>query len=369
MKSNHLIYTVILLLTLFISCQKKISFDSDLISSKMVVNGFIEPDSVINILVATSKPIPGVVSDFIWLENATAVLFEDGVEIETLETYDLVYNETENNDYWYGDTAEKRPKKGYRSKLKVSAEKTYRLEVSHPDYDDVYCETIIPKPIEILSIDTTTVYTNEQNWEQEQLNVKLKFKDPENEDNYYRLVAFVTKGEVSIEYYDKEVMDTIVYISETYLRIDDPIINPEQEEANDILFSAPSNVYSVFTDELINGKEYTVNFDLSLKDNYYYGNEMETEFDPISMGQFYELKIVLQAISRESYLYIKSSYEHKYYDGELFVEPVQVFSNIENGIGIFAGQSSTIKIYSEGQYPIDGVDYREGYNQGYYDYY
>lgn len=364
MKTTKLFYTAIILLLISSSCQKKISFDAELISSRLVVNGLIEPDSVVDILIATSKPIPGVVTDFNWITDAEVVLYEDGVKKETLETYDIVYDDTNNLNNWYSDTAEKRPEKGYRSKLKVKAGKTYKLEVTHKDYDAVQCETYVPKVIPIESLDTSTYTSIEHGYEQKIMHLKLTFKDPADEDNYYRLIAYYTHGEPAIERYSENEADTIIYVSEDYLRINDPIINPEQEDANDILFSNPPNIYQVFTDELIQGKEYTINSDLSLFNVYY--PELIGQID--SLGGFYRLKIILQSLSREAYLYLKTSYEHQYYNGELFVEPVQVFSNVEGGIGIFGAQASSILKFNKGEYPIDGLEYREGYNNYYYYY-
>ncbi|MFA9388496.1 MAG: DUF4249 domain-containing protein [Prolixibacteraceae bacterium] len=365
MKTIKIIYTALIFALVLNACSKKISFDADLISSKLVINGIIEPDSLVDLVIATSKPIPGTISDFIWLPNATVVLYEDGNKVETLETYDLVYAENDDQEYNYNYnySEEKRPAKAYRSKLRTKAGSTYRLEITHPDYESVSCETTIPEPVEIISIDTSSFKENQHGYERNVLKVELKFKDPENEPNYYRMIAHVLRGEptVNYNYETREYTDTVVNVTETYANINDPIINPENEDANDILFNSPSNRYNVFTDELIDGKEYTITFKLE-----YYVNRFDLDSITENMGAFYNIDFILQAISRETYLYYKSSYEHKYYDGELFVEPVQVFSNVENGIGIFGATSGTSFSYKDGEYPIDGVIYQQG---NYYNYY
>lgn len=359
MKTNTTLYIILSLWLILGGCQKKIDFNADLISSKLVINGIIEPDSIIDILIATSKPIPGVVSDYIWINDATVVLYEDGEKIETLYTYDIPYADNEeSNDYQSRYEADKRPEKRYRSKLKTKAGSTYKLEITHPDYEDVSCETSIPKPIQIISYDTITTTSEKYGYEQQNLDVKIKFQDPANEANYYRMIAYIKKGTLGIEY--NENNDTVVYISESYSNIDDPIVNPENEDANDLLFDSPWNQYGVFTDELIDGKEYTINISLRTSESNYRNETIE------GPGEFYSIKFILQTISREAYLYIKSSDEHRYYDGQLFVEPVQVFSNVKNGIGILGGVSSSSFTIDEGFYPIEGIEYREGSNNYYY---
>lgn len=357
MKTIKFIFSAMIILLMANSCQKKISFDAELISSRLVVNGMIEPDNIVDLLVAASKPIPGVVSDFNWIIDANVVLYENGEKIETLDTYDITYDETKVQSYWYGNSAEKRPAKGYRSKHKVVAGNSYKIVVSHPEYDEVTCETVVPEPVPIESIDTSTFVSNKFGYEQNMLNLKITFNDPLEEDNYYRIIAVNTIGQPSVEYHSDKEQDTVVYVTENNMIINDPIINPEQEDANDILFSGPSNVYQVFTDELIQGKTYTINFDVNLYNNW--NSELENVDD---LGAFYQFKLIFQSLSREAYLYIKSSYEHKYYDGELFVEPVQVFSNVEGGIGILGAQASTVFEIKHGEYPKDNIEYREGYN-------
>lgn len=357
---NHNLYIFAAILIIGTACQEEIKFKSNQISSKMVVNSFIEPDSLIKVLIAGSKPIPGVISNFNWIDNATVKLFVDGEEKETLTTYTTNTNSNRDYSFNYNDT-ESNTTIGYCSSLKAEVGKTYKLEITHPDYDNSTCETYIPQAIEIISVDTATIdYRNNWDYDRQQLKVALKFKDPANEVNYYRLIAHLTQGIYIEKYYDKTVIDSFVNVRESYISIKDPVITPEQENANDFLFETPGNPYNVFTDELIDGREYTVNFEITIPN--FYRNE---KIDYLSKGEFYQVKFLLQTLPRETYLFLKSSYDHHYYDGDLFAEPVQVFSNIENGLGIFGGQSNSVINISKGTYPMDNIDYRDNY---YYNY-
>jgi hypothetical protein len=56
----------------------------------------------------------------------------------------------------------------------------------------------------------------------------------------------------------------------------------------------------------------------------------------------------LRSISKEYYDYQTSLNEYWNADGNPFAQPVQVFTNIENGFGIFAGfgkSSDTLRLY------------------------
>ena len=82
---------IIVLVTLITACEKEIKFDKKLVQPKLVVNSFITADSIIDVKVSASKPIPGEQYDFIWPNNATIKLYVDGVETETLTTYKINY--------------------------------------------------------------------------------------------------------------------------------------------------------------------------------------------------------------------------------------------------------------------------------------
>jgi len=358
MKQILIIATTIALL--FTACREEVKFNDKNISSKMVVNSFVEADSIIIVTIAGSKPIPGVPSNFNWINDANIVLFVNDKETETLKTRSIL---PENNDYdnYYYYEEDYAPNVEYYSSTKAEIGKSYRLKITHPKYGETTCETSIPKPVQIISVDTTYTGSARYNHDINMVNVAIKFKDPANEANYYRLIAYIKRGEYVEEYYNDLIVDSSVVVSEQYPRVNDPVINPEQEDANDFVFGSPGNPYNIFTDELIDGREYTVNFTISLNNH----NRIEG-VDLFEKGEFEHLMFILQSITPETYLFLKSSHLHHYYDGDLFAEPVQVFSNVENGLGIFGGQSNSVAIMQNGQYPKDSINYQ--YNN-YYPYY
>ena len=184
-------------------------------------------------------------------------------------------------------------------------EKNYTLKVKVPDYDTVFASTYTPK---IVKLDTITHFFVQEidtdgetnNWEY----AYLRFLDNETEKNYYIYSDFsFTYGTFST---DKIFKDLI-----------------EKKWAD-------WNNAAYFNDDLINGETYN----LSLMYNY-------AGYPPDTINLIFDFG----SISKEMYLYLKSSTDQVYnYQQELnyFTEPIPVYSNIENGTGIFAGYS-TIK--------------------------
>lgn len=354
---KHIFILTLLIALLMAACREEVQFNDKNIASKMVVNSFVDADSIIKVTVAGSKPIPGVQSNFNWINDATIKLFVDGKETETLKTMNITVTD-ENDDYYRQSYT---PSVVYYSETKAEIGKTYKLEIDHKRYGLATCETTIPEPIQIIAVDTMGTGPERYNYEYNNVNVKLKFKDPANEVNYYRLIAYVKQGIYREKRYQNTVMDSVIEVREYYLTISDPVINPEQEDANDFLFGSPSNPYNVFTDELIDGREYTVNFDINI-----YNHQRIEGIDMTEKGEFHQIKFILQSITLETYLFLKSSFLHHYYDGDLFAEPVQVFSNVENGLGIMGGQSNDLISLKKGDYPVDSIKYHYGYYSTYY---
>ncbi|MFA9392636.1 MAG: DUF4249 domain-containing protein [Prolixibacteraceae bacterium] len=362
MKTYYII--PILFILVFTACEKVIEFDKKLIQPKLVINSFITADSIIDVKLASSKTIPGVEHAFVWPDDAIVKLFVDGVETETLSTYTIEYPESDQFDYW-GYTSDSRPTVGYHSSTtRAIAGKTYRLEVSHPNYESVSTETFIPQKVEIIAYSNEETTENQNGYDYTYQTFHIKFKDTEGENNYYQLAIHSISGSWSPNYKDETDSSGVIYVSEynvSNVSSDDRLLNPDQEDANDFLFGSPSNRYNLFTDEFIDGKEYDLSFSVD-KNYYYYDDGSQTDSEKI--GEFNRYTITLKSITREAYLYLRSSYAQQWYGDDFFSEPVQAFSNVENGAGIFAGFNSAAFSVQQGEYPVDGVKYE--YMNNYY---
>ena len=48
---------------------------------------------------------------------------------------------------------------------------------------------------------------------------------------------------------------------------------------------------------------------------------------------------------------------HHQTEGDFFAEPVFVYSNVENGLGMVGAQTNAQIIIQQGDYPVEGVNY------------
>jgi hypothetical protein len=257
--------------------------------SKIVVNSFFTDSNKIKVHLSKSiSVLDNAIPD---CNNAIIELLKENVIIDTL--YGL-------GGYYYSHI---KPEKG----------KIYSLKISVPDMDSVSCKDIIPEETLIQGTTlTTAVMTDENGFIINEL--KLDFQDSPG-PNFY---------EVELTAVEK----TYNYKMGLWFRKNsDPIIT-----STGLLDYNPETL--IFTDKLFDGKPCSV--------KVYYGIES-------GLGD-YNLKIFFRSIS-ESYFKFKEkqvpylfSLQNDIFSG--MSEPVQLYSNITNGYGIFAGYSSYEKVIS-----------------------
>jgi hypothetical protein len=313
---------VIFITTLsLLSCEKIIEFKGKEQAPLLVINSILTEDSLLRATVSKSKFFLSN-DENTAINNATVNIYVNNSFIGKYELYN--YFSIDNpNDIPYTQfesfyTYPYRPKAGDH----------IRYEASAPGLQSVECETVIPQKTEILSLDTTmkSVVNQigqyvEDSLTYYELGVSLKFRDKPNEKNYYCLAAYVKSV---LEYADSEGnyhSDTIFYSAN--ISSDDKVlndINPFEGIRNDKTY----NIYNIFSDELIDGKEYTIKFRYSLFAGYYgYGNE-----------DVQETTIQLFSISEDYYRYLLTLTALDNVGGTSFAEPVQIHNNIKGGIGI-----------------------------------
>ena len=106
------------------------------------------------------------------------------------------------------------------------------------------------------------------------------------------------------------------------------------------LDGSSSNEYNVFSDEILNGKEYTLSFSTNQNTavalpGYDLNNITRENLKT-------EVYIDLQSISKSYYLYLKSRSASSN-SNNFFSEPIQIHNNVEGGIGILGSYSSNVR--------------------------
>jgi len=207
----------------------------------------------------------------------------------------------------------------------VFSNEKFKIEVSAPGFETVYSESFAPKITKISSVSfTPRTHLNGEVTK----NIFLSLKDRINEDNYYGIVMYIYKYSVDTNMTTGELDTVFIENSNTKLFSDDIVFDKYPKKRY--------GAFLTFNDKTFNGTNKTVNFTYTL------GTTFEEQ------GRFvYRNSIFLYTFSPATYLYHKSNEISIQNEKNPFAEPVQVYSNIENGFGIFGGKSTShISFYS-----------------------
>jgi hypothetical protein len=295
MKVNFLAAIIFLF---FISCEKVIPIDANFLKSKLVINSIFFKDSSCTVHISSSTSV---------LEKITYENIEDA----DLSVKDSNGNLIENLQYLSNGF--------YKGSEKLQADNQYYLNAVHKNFNNVLATTSIPKNISIHHIDTLSYLENGK----ERFRISVSFIDDGNINNYYKLG--VEMG--------KYVVDTLSLNGSTI--IDSAIIYKWVKIYRDheVLERTITNKEVIFNDNTFNGTTFSVNF--SIKDVIRDSN--------INLAF---LKLYFYNIDNSLYNYEKSI--KQYFDNYdiPFTQPVQVFSNIENGFGVLSSANvNTVRLY------------------------
>ena len=283
---------------IYISCEKVIPFEGDLNTPKLVVNSIFESDSTFKVHISSSRSVIDV-SPFQNIEDAVVKIKDDnGAIIETLYHLDNGF---------------------YAGQVFPEQNKTYQLEVIHPNYNNITSTDSLPIPITINSVDTSTIIDpiNEN-----RLQIILNFDDPENSQNYYLIETSSVNEKLVIENSDTLEYELDTILNQTMILTDEVFQDG----------SSPFREQGLFNDLLFNGQNKNLELEIP-NDEYWNFSDGSTEMSYKRLS----LTLYLHNISKSYYYYRTSLELYQNASGNPFAQPVQVYSNIDNGFGIFAG--------------------------------
>jgi hypothetical protein len=273
--------TLIIILASLNSCKKVIEIDLPITDSKVVVNSLFTDGELIK--VHLSKSINVLDNAIPVIDDATITLLKDNAVTDT-----LFYN----GGYYY-------------SHINAERGKEYSLIISVPDMDSVICRDIIPEKTILQNyILTDSVLIDEDGFVINEL--QLDFHD------------FVGPN-----FYEIELSAGNPFI--WFRKNSDPIIT-----STGLLDYSPKTL--IFTDKMFDGKSCSVKV-------YYAVQSVESD---------YNLKITFRSISESYFKYKEKQFAYLFsLENDIFSgmsEPIQLYSNITGGYGIFAGYSSDEKV-------------------------
>tara|TARA_B100000214_G_scaffold162956_1_gene116866 strand:+ start:447 stop:1427 length:981 start_codon:yes stop_codon:yes gene_type:complete len=279
----------------------------------LVLNGLLEVDSNVKVMVSYST---GAFSDHLpyCLSDANVLLFEDNGQPMPL------FVDTNNimNLYVDGEINNNVPVYYYTNNYQPSLSKSYRIEVSHPNFNnDISAETQMPNDI----------YMNDQDLEIDsisnpgRISIDFSFDDDPSSENYYRIKIFSSCGKELDDWYEEKEYD--VGYQNMYILSNDPSFPPSGEGA---IFSGYTfqGDEVVFSDNLFNGQTKFISLDIEAKYEF-------TEYFNCD-----QIILEFSIFNHDCYRYYNSLGDHSE-KGELGIfggEIIPVYSNVENGLGV-----------------------------------
>lgn len=206
----------------------------------------------------------------------------------------------------------------YASQTHLAVDKSYTIRVTAPGFDTVHASDSIPEPVPTSVVSYRIESGDQVDGEYgtiaiTEFIIKLKIQDPPGEQNHYQILAFAPdrSGRFGLRISTRD--PSIIADN----RIEDSVL----EGVEPFVGSEP-----FFKDALFDGESHEVEIS---SPNY------QVEVSP-------ERRIWVQVrhISEAYYKHLRSALLHKTTDDNPFAEPVRMYSNVENGYGIFAGYSS-----------------------------
>jgi len=280
---RKMIYIIAIACLAFAACEKEINMELPSTSTKLVVNCLFSPDTVFKVYVSRTAKVIGTDAPEN-IENATVEIYKNGQILETLNHLD----------------------KGlYTSVNFPEAGIEYTLKVSAPGYESITATSIIPEKTVLLNVNLNdNAYQGP--YSSTYAKISGEFADPAAE-NYYLV--------------ELTCVDTVYHYSPKIYLVD--ALNE-----NSIISSESPLGIILMTDELFNGKTY----------------QLETYFANFVLkyqGEYKKFTLRLKSLSKEAYYYYKTAELQISGEYNPFAEPARVYTNLTNGLGIFAGYNES----------------------------
>ncbi len=289
------IFFFIFFVSILNPCQKELEITYPGIDSKLVVNCLFTPDTIFKVRIGKLLSVNDSISSFI-IENADCRITENGTFTEKLHY-------TENGFY-------------VSTLLKPKTGNIYSIIVKHPDFETVTATDTIPQQISASNVYTIYNVLYDPLNESYFHTINIRFKDNVLLRNFYELKLTVRES------YDTDTFITPLLLNKTN---DLTLLN------TGLIEYEPASI--PFSDKLFNGQNY-------LLSTYYTLPFQSTDGNGTVTYHTHDLIVQFNSVSYQYFQYSRKMIMHlRNQNSDIFEgigDPVQMYSNINNGYGIFA---------------------------------
>ena len=302
---------VFFLLLSLVGCETVVDFKGDYVESLPVLNAVLAPDEPVRASYSRSVFILAENTDTV-IDDGTVELYINDVFVERLKPAVDTTAWGDINHYYIGTTT---PKVADRVTLRASS-------AEFPEW--VSGSATIPES-PVLG-DLTIEHSESVEEGYTNLSARVEFSDPAGEQNYYLLSGSLVKQ------YD----NPYAYAQRLYFEYSDIAFREGKAEGvlDELLGEWGDN--ALFADTMIDGLQgYPLTMECEYASDYW--NEPITSFE-----------VACFQIDQHLYKYLRS--EELADNAAMFGEPVQIYTNVEGGIGVVCARSSLVvrsKSYSE----------------------
>ncbi len=313
MKMKYLVFVCVVFASALLSCEKEFVIKTEDIKNLMVVNAIFNNQESFEVEVTKSFSPYGEL-EVKELTNSRVSLLANGVFIE-----DLVYSKLPDDNLG----------KFCSISIPEVGEK-YTIEVNNPDYKMANSKSTIPEGVNFSSENVSWTKWGEDNITSVRYNFSFTLEDPDDNNYYYLTMSFpvnkLNEETGQYEFYAfqyAEILTSDLPGHQLYLR-------------NGLLFK--DNIFNK-ADYAISGTATTYQYAFG---DYIFPGDGDVDEENLKVD-FSKLYISLHHLSKELFNFYSSHATKLKNDNNLFAEPTLIYSNIENGLGIFGGENITLK--------------------------
>jgi hypothetical protein len=291
MYPKHLLYLVPLFV-LLPACEQLVSLDVPATPDRLVVNGFFNPDSTWSVSLYRSAPPEDTVDPASqYVSDAWVVVrAEGGGVVDTLH-------------HVGGGT--------YRAGTRPEEGRTYTLEVDAPGFGPVLARSQAPEATALTACEAAELEVDDL------FSQQLAFTIDDGAGSQIRRLTLTAARSGCV---------TSACLKQARFRSQDTVLRESFGGIDMPYFRrSPENEYrgfAVFADEAFEGREHALDL------------RIDERAGSLATSQF---MLTITTVSDDYYRYHRTLIEQQAAAGNPLSEPVRVYSNVEGGLGVFAG--------------------------------